>query len=92
MNEVLNSGENPWELFIEKAEDGGRFILGNIQVNPILLQEPSLLSFKIFVGRHAHDLLSCGIRGLYRDLLTFIDFRKYSGESDSASRAEPFEL
>ncbi len=55
MNEVLNSGENPWELFIEKAEDGGRFILGNIQVNPILLQEPSLLSFKKKDGEIDHE-------------------------------------
>lgn len=57
MNEVLNSDdfENPWELFVEKAEDGGRFILGNIQVNPLLLQEPSLLSFKKADGKIDHE-------------------------------------
>lgn len=57
MNEVLNSKdfENPWELFVEKAEDGGRFILGNIQVNPLLLQEPSLLSFKKRDGKIDHE-------------------------------------
>lgn len=56
MNEVLNSPnfENPWELFVEKAEDGGRFILGNIQVNPLLMESPSLLSFKKKDGQIDH--------------------------------------
>ncbi len=57
MNEVLNESadalgraegdrENPWNLFLEIAEDGGKFSVGNIQVNPELLQEPSLLNFR----------------------------------------------
>lgn len=46
MNEVLESGENSYSLFLEKAYDGGKFSVGNIMVNPELLQEPSLLSFR----------------------------------------------
>lgn len=38
--------ENPWLLFEEKADEGGKFSVGNIQVNPELLQEPSLLNFR----------------------------------------------
>ena len=53
MNEVLREDfraeedrENSWELFVEIADNGGKFSVGNIQVNPELLQEPSLLSFR----------------------------------------------
>lgn len=53
MNKVLNEEfraegdrENPYQLFIEIADEGGKFSVGNIQVNPELLQEPSLLSFR----------------------------------------------
>lgn len=53
MNEVLSEQfraeddrENSWQLFVEIAEDGGKFSVGNIQVNPVLLQEPSLLNFR----------------------------------------------
>lgn len=53
MNEVFQEEfraegdrENPWQLFMEMSDDGGKFSVGNIMVNPELLQEPSLLNFR----------------------------------------------
>lgn len=46
MNEVLENSENPYSLFLEINDEGGKFSVGNIKVNPLLLQEPTLLSFK----------------------------------------------
>ena len=55
MNKVLESGENPWSLFIEKADVGGIFSVGNIQINPELMQQPSLLSFRKEDGEIDHE-------------------------------------
>ncbi|MBQ6888609.1 MAG: flagellar hook-associated protein FlgK [Lachnospiraceae bacterium] len=55
MNKVLESGENPWSLFVEIADVGGEFSTGNIQVNPELMKEPSLLSFRKVDGEIDHQ-------------------------------------
>lgn len=46
INEVLESGENSYSMFVEIADAGEIFSVGNIQVNPELMKEPSLLSFR----------------------------------------------
>ena len=55
INKVLESGENSWSLFTEKADVGGIFSVGNIEVNPELMQQPSLLSFRKEDGEIDHD-------------------------------------
>ncbi len=55
MNKVLEASENPYSLFVEKADEGGRFTLNNLIVNPDLLQEPSLLSFRKADGEIDQD-------------------------------------